>query len=104
MKSFFGRVLRNKRGQSLVEYGILVGAISMVGLVAATMLGHKVTSLLGASAALLPAGHDDDAAPVFAGKLVKTYVGTDGATHVSSVPGTFTNNLGITGADALVTD
>lgn len=104
MQILLFRAWRNKRGQSLVEYGILVGAVAMVGLVAATMLGHKVTNLLGASAALLPAAEDEDAQPVFAGKLVKTVVGADGAVHVSSVPGTFSNNLGISGAEALVKD
>lgn len=104
MLSFIGKLFRNKQGQSLVEYGILVGAIAIVGLVAATTLGHKVTDLLGASAALLPGAHDDDNAPVFSGHLVQTYTGSDGALHVSSIPGTFSNNLGISGAQSLVQD
>lgn len=98
-----GKLLRNRRGQSLVEYGILVGAIAVVCLAATAMLGHKVGYLIGTTAALLPTTHDDGAVPVFVGKLVKTDR-SSGAVRLSSVPGTFSGNLGIQNADGLVTD
>lgn len=96
-------VLRNKKGQSLVEYGILVGAIAIVCLAATALLGHKINDLIGVSAALLPAAHDDDAGPVYSGTLVNTD-NSSGSIRLSSVPGTFSGNLGITGADGLVVD
>lgn len=95
--------LRNKKGQSLVEYGILVGAIAVVCLAATAVLGHKINDLLGVTAALLPAAHDDDAGPIFSGRLVQTEI-SGGAIRLSSVPGSFSGNLGITGAEGLVTD
>lgn len=96
--------LRDRRGQSLVEYGILVGAIAIVCLVATTMLGHKINGLIGSAAAVMPASHADDAGPVFNGKLVQTTTNANGAQVLSATPGTFTTNLGITGAQNLVTD
>lgn len=104
MSSSIRQVLRNRRGQSLVEYGILVGAIAIVCLVAASMLGHKITDLIGSSAALLPGAHADDNGPVFSGHLVQTTQGADGSIRLSATPGTFTQNLGITNAQNLVTD
>lgn len=98
------RMLRNKKGQSLVEYGILVGAIAIVCLVAATLLGHKTGNLLGSTAAALPSVEAEDAGPVFMGKLVKVQQGADGSLRLSATPGTFTQNLGITNAQNLVTD
>lgn len=99
----FKSLRRDRRGQSLVEYGILVGGIALVSLAAVAVLGHKTTGLLGASAAVLPASHDEDAGPIFAGKLVQT-TQVNGAVRLSATPGSFSSNLGITGAGALVTD
>lgn len=96
-------LFRNRRGQSLVEYGILVGAIAVVCLAATALLGHKVGYLIGTTAALLPAVSDSGDVPVFVGKLVKTDR-SSGEVRLSSVPGTFSGNLGIIGADGLVTD
>lgn len=96
-------LFRNRRGQSLVEYGILVGAIAVVCLAATTMLGHKVGYLIGTSAALLPSADAGDTGPLFVGKLVNT-TNNGSSIGLSSVPGTFQNNLGITGANGLVTD
>lgn len=96
-------LVRNRRGQSLVEYGILIGGIAIVSLAAIAVLGHKTNDLLGTSAALLPAAHDDDAGAIFSGRLVQTTV-SNGSIKLSATPGTFSSNLGITGAGALVTE
>jgi len=39
------RVLKNKKGQGLVEYGILVGGVALVCLAAVSILGHKTNDL-----------------------------------------------------------
>lgn len=103
MLTIIRNVLRNNKGQSLVEYGILVGAIAVVCLAATAILGHKVNDLIGTSAALLPAAHAEDAGPIFSGTLVNTD-NSSGSVRLSSVPGTFSGNLGINGANGLVTD
>lgn len=96
-------LVRSKKGQSLVEYGILVGGVALASLVSVAMLGHKIGYLFGTSAGVLPTANAEADAPLFVGKLVKTTT-VDGAKRLSSTPGTFESNLGIIGADALVTD
>ena len=106
MMTLIRNVLRNKKGQSLVEYGILVGAIAIVCLAATAILGHKVNDLIGTSASLLPGAHADDNGAIVSGKLVNTTKdATTGAISLdSSNPGSITNNLGITGAENLVVE
>jgi len=105
MMTLIRNVLRNKKGQSLVEYGILVGAIAIVCLAATAILGHKVNDLIGTSAAILPGAHADDNGAIFSGKLVNTTSAEDGSigldtTGTSSIEG----NLGINGISSLVTE
>jgi Flp pilus assembly pilin Flp len=95
---------RNRRGQSLVEYGILVGAIAVVCLAATSILGHKVNDLIAIAAAVLP-GHDEDTTgTIFSGKLVQTTGGGSTNITLGSSPGSLTSNLGISSAQTLVTD
>ncbi len=99
------KLLRNKKGQGLVEYGILVGGIALVALAAVAILGHKTTDLIGTTAAALPGAHSDDVAPIVSGKLVNTTTRAgDGAIILNTtVPGSISNNLGID-ADGLVVE
>ena len=101
------KLLRNKKGQGLVEYGILVGGIALVALAATAILGHKTTDLIGTVAAALPGAHDDDEGPIISGKLVKTttVLGEDDVTALAlhaSNPGSLSGNLGIGGSTTLV--
>lgn len=48
------KILRNKKGQGLVEYGILVGGIALVALAATAILGYKATDLIGTAAVHSP--------------------------------------------------
>ncbi|MEL7266234.1 MAG: class III signal peptide-containing protein, partial [Planctomycetota bacterium] len=96
------KLLRNKKGQGLVEYGILVGGVALVALAATAILGHKTTDLIGTVASALPGAHEDDQGSIISGKLVKTTVvtGEGGATGLAldgQNPGTYANNLGIDG-------
>jgi Flp pilus assembly pilin Flp len=45
-----GRLIRGQRGATLVEYGLLLGLIGAVVLVAMTALGHWLSSVLTAAA------------------------------------------------------
>ncbi|QDU16204.1 hypothetical protein CA11_40330 [Gimesia maris] len=97
------RVLKSKKGQGLVEYGILVGGVALVTLAAVAVLGHKTNDLVATVAAVLPGAHADDNAPIVSGKLVKTTDnGGSGITLDVTNPGSFASNLGITGIDSLV--
>ncbi len=45
MRNFLGRLIRNERGAALVEYGMLVGLIAAICVVAVTNLGTKVSAV-----------------------------------------------------------
>ncbi|MFV0444246.1 MAG: class III signal peptide-containing protein [Planctomycetaceae bacterium] len=99
------RILRSKKGQGLVEYGILVGGVALVCLAAVAILGHKTNDLVGTVAGALPGAHADDNAPIVSGKIVTTTQNASGAIVLDvSSPGSFSSNLGITGVDALVVE
>ena len=90
------KLIRNKKGQGLVEYGILVGGIALVALAATAILGHKVTDLIGTVAASLPGAHAEDNGAIVSGQLVNTTtLGGTGLRLDGTNPGSFASNLGI---------
>lgn len=104
MKKMLGRI-RNRKGQGLVEYGILVGGVALVCLAAVAILGHKTNDLISVVSGVLPGAHADDNAPIVSGKLVKTAENTDGNLTLNvTTNGTMSSNLGITGVDSLVVE
>ena len=63
---------RREGGAALAEYGLLVAGITMVSLVAVTVLGSKVGGLIGSVATLLPGAYTDQNAPVQVGQMIET--------------------------------
>jgi len=45
LKKFAGRFIRSEEGASLVEYGLLVGFIAVVCIVAVTALGTNISAM-----------------------------------------------------------
>ncbi|MFM7072685.1 MAG: Flp family type IVb pilin [Planctomycetota bacterium] len=104
MKTGLNRLLRDKRGQGMVEYGILVGGIALIALAAVAILGHKTNDLLSTVAASLPGAHSDDIGPIQSGKLVNT-TNTDGSIKLdATAPGSIAGNVGIPGISGLVVE
>ncbi len=66
------KLLKNKKGSALVEYGLLIAGVALVGAAAVSVFGHKTTDLIGATAAVLPGAHDDDNGAIVSGKLIET--------------------------------
>ncbi len=98
-------LLRNKKGQGMVEYGILVGGIALICLVSVAILGHKANDLLGTVAAALPGAHDDDNGAIVSGKLVNTTSNASGAIALNAAaPGSIEGNVGIPGIGAMVVE
>ena len=62
---------RRESGAALAEYGLLVAGITMVSLVAVTVLGSKVGGLIGSVATLLPGAYTDQNAPVQVGQMLE---------------------------------
>jgi RNA polymerase sigma-70 factor (ECF subfamily) len=76
---FGGRLLEDRRGAALAEYGLLVAGIALVAMAAVSVLGNKVTSMVGVVAAMLPGADPNANAPVSAGRIIETTVNEDGA-------------------------
>jgi pilus assembly protein Flp/PilA len=72
------RLIRDRKGQGLVEYGLLVAGIALVAIAGVSILGHKTSDLISTTAVILPGGHADDNAPIVSGKLVETAANADG--------------------------
>ena len=54
MKGVIGRLLRSEDGQDLIEYGLLVGIITVGAIVAITAIGPKVTAYFTALDGAMP--------------------------------------------------
>ena len=66
------KMFRNKKGQGLVEYGLIIAGVALICAAAISMFGHKTNDLIAAVAAVLPGAHSDDNAPIVSGKLIET--------------------------------
>jgi Flp pilus assembly pilin Flp len=73
------RMLKNKRGASLVEYALLVGGVALIGSASVSLFGHKTNDLIATVAAVLPGAHADDNGPIASGKLIETTAATAAA-------------------------
>ncbi len=66
------KLVRDRKGQGLVEYALLVAGIAIVSLAGISLLGHKTSDLMDAAAVLLPGAHQDDNNPITSGHLIET--------------------------------
>ena len=48
------KLIRNRKGQGLVEYALIIAGVALIGIVGITMFGHKVADLIGTVAYILP--------------------------------------------------
>jgi pilus assembly protein Flp/PilA len=66
------KLLSNKKGQGLVEYGLIIAGVALICAAAISVFGHKTSDLIAAVATVLPGAHEDDNGPIFSGKLIET--------------------------------
>ncbi len=98
-------IRRGKRGSALVEYGLIVAGVALVGAVAVSVFGNKVGGIVGTSAALLPGQTSADSGPIVVGKVVKTKTNADGSIGIdSSADNNMQDNFDIENPEDLVTD
>lgn len=71
-------LLRNKQGQGLVEYALLIAGVALISAAAVSVFGHKTSDLIGSVTAVLPGAHADDNGPIVSGKLIETTAAEDG--------------------------
>jgi Flp pilus assembly pilin Flp len=69
---FLRKLLRNKKGAALVEYGLLVAGVALVAAAAVAIFGTKTNDLIASIASVLPGAHDNDNGPIVSGKILET--------------------------------
>ena len=109
------KFLANKKGQGLVEYGLIIAGVALISAAAISTFGHKTSDLIGATAAILPGAHADDNGPLVSGSLIETagQDGTDpsatngitlGFADIAANSGTARLGVNVIGSDGPVTD
>jgi pilus assembly protein Flp/PilA len=68
----FRKLARDRKGQGLVEYALLLVGIAMISVAAISELGHKTSDLMGTAAVIMPGAHVDDNATISSGHLIET--------------------------------
>ena len=66
------KLYRNKKGQSLVEYALLIAGVALISAAAVSVFGHKTSDLIAAVTSILPGAHSDDNGPIVSGHLIET--------------------------------
>ena len=80
LRKFLGRLRRDKKGQGLVEYALIIGGVALIAAASISVFGHKTTDIISAVAAILPGAHSDDNNAIQSGHLIETGPsGTSGA-------------------------
>ena len=88
------KMLRNKKGQGLVEYGLIIAGVALICAAAVSVFGHKTSDLIGAVATILPGAHADDNGPVVSGKLIETTGADTGAITLDAATIVANNDTG----------
>jgi len=110
--------IRNRRGQGLVEYIVIVAAVALIALVSVSIFGHKVADQYAVGAGMLPGAHAEDNNPITTGFFAEVTenaaganTGTGGVTWAditgNTQEGVLRNNVIVAGsnaADAFVSD
>ena len=86
------KLFSNKKGQGLVEYGLIIAGVALICAAAVSVFGHKTSDLIAAVATVLPGAHADDNGPMVSGKLIETTSAEDG--DISLDAATITTNAG----------
>lgn len=66
------KLFRNRQGQGLVEYGLIIAGVALICAAAISVFGHKTSDLIAAVATVLPGAHGDDNGPMNSGKIIET--------------------------------
>ena len=97
------KLFTNKKGQGLVEYGLIIAGVALVCAVAVSLFGHKTSDLIAATAAVLPGAHADDNGAIVSGKLIET-ANTAGEINLNTAAILAGNETGRLGANLGVTE
>jgi len=65
-------MLRDRKGQGLTEYALLLAGIALVSIVGISLVGEKTGDMIDLVAAILPGADADDNGPIGQGHLIET--------------------------------
>ncbi len=74
--------LRSRRGQSLVEYALLIAGVALCSIVGVSVFGEKTGNMISAVATILPGADADDNGPIGQGHLIETTGIGNGSTQI----------------------
>jgi Flp pilus assembly pilin Flp len=77
------KLRRNRKGQGLVEYALIIAGVTLIAAVGISVFGHKVSDMIDAVAVILPGAHQGDNGPISSGHIIET---TDASQGASSAP------------------
>ena len=72
------KLFRNRKGQALVEYALIIAGVTLVAAAGVTIFGHKVAGMFDVAAVILPGAHDDCNNPIADGQLIETTTDANG--------------------------
>lgn len=72
LNALLKQLARDRKGQGMVEYALLVAGVALVAIVGVSMMGHKTGDLIGTVASVLPGSHADDNGPIISSHLIET--------------------------------
>ena len=68
------KLFKSRKGAALIEYGLLIAGVALIGAVGVSVFGHKTSDLISTVAAIIPGAHTDDNNPIVSGKLIETTI------------------------------
>lgn len=75
----FVKLMREKKGAALVEYGLLIAGVALISAAAVSTFGTKTSDLVATVAAVLPGIHANDNGAILSGGLLETTLGVTGS-------------------------
>ncbi len=63
---------RDRKGQGLVEYALLIAGVALISAAAVSLFGHKTSDLIATVTAILPGAHTGDNQSIVSGHLIET--------------------------------
>jgi len=104
MRNYLRKLLGCKKGQGLVEYGLIIAGVALICAAAVSVFGHKTSDLISAVATILPGAHIDDNAPMVSGKLIETTDNAGAGIALDAAGITLNTGTGRLDANVLGTD
>jgi len=66
------KLIRNRKGQGLVEYALIIAGVALIAAVGMSIFGHKVSDMINAVAVVLPGSHPDENGAIVSGQVIET--------------------------------